>query len=127
MEEQKICKSLGESGCYFFCLLKFANKENDAINIYKEAVALNFMDKDCFIKDPVALLKHLTNKKYSVVKQTESPVDGDLIIARFANKRTGLKHFAIVDKNNNITYDPLGESVTVSEGYIESYRIFIGV
>ena len=125
--EQRICKSLGESGCYFFCLLKFANKENDAINIYKEALALNFIDKDCYIKDPVALLKHLTNKKYCVIKQTESPVDGDLIIARLVNNRTGLKHFVMVDKNNNVIYDPLEESVTVKEGDSESYRGFIGV
>ena len=125
--EQRICKTLGESGCYFFCLLKFANKENDAINIYKEALSLNFIDKECYIKDPAALLKHLTNKKYCVIKQTESPVDGDLIIARFVNNRTGLKHFVMVDKNNNVIYDPLEESVTVKEGYIESYRVFIGV
>lgn len=124
--EQKISKIIGESGCYFTCLCKFAGKENDIISIYKKSLALGYIEEDCYIKDPVKILKMLTGKNYSVVKQSTA-LEADLIITRFVNKRTGFNHFAITDVNAKVLYDPLGDSVTVKEGYAESFRMFVEI
>lgn len=40
-------------------------------------------------------------------------------------KRTGYSHFVLMKGPQEIKYDPLGDSVTVKEGYVESYRAFI--
>ena len=121
--EQKICKILGESGCYFFCLLHCAGKENDAINIYKKVVDIGWMDEDCYVKDPCAILKFLTGKKYSLVKDAVLDPSANIIIGLWYNPTTNHHHFVVMDSNNNVTYDPLGESITVRDGALESYRL----
>lgn len=122
--EQKICRILGESGCYFFCLLHSVGKENDALNIYKKAVDIGWMDEDCYIKDPCAILKYLTGKSYTVVKDTALDPNANIIIGLWHNPATNFHHFVIMDSNNNVVWDSLGHSITVADGSIESYRNF---
>lgn len=122
--EQKICKILGESGCYFFCLLHSVGKENDALSIYKKVVDIGWMDEDCYIKDPCAILKYLTGKKYTAVKDTALDPNANIIIGLWHNPATNFHHFVIMDSNNNVVWDSLGHSTTVADGSIESYRLF---
>lgn len=122
--EQKICKILGESGCYFFCLLHYVGKENDALSIYKKVVDIGWMDEDCYIKDPCAILKYLTGKKYTAVKGTVLDPNANIIIGLWHNPATNFHHFVIMDSNNNVAWDSLGYSTTVADGSIESYRLF---
>lgn len=122
--EQKICRILGESGCYFFCLLHSVGKENDALNTYKKVVDIGWMDEDCYIKDPCAILKYLTGKKYTAVKDTSLDPNADIIIGLWHNPATNFHHFVIMDSNNNVVWDSLGHSTTVADGSIESYRLF---
>lgn len=122
--EQKICRILGESGCYFFCLLHSVGKENDALNIYKKVVDIGWMDEDCYIKDPCAILKYLTGKKYTAVKDTALDPNANIIIGLWHNPATNFHHFVIMDSNNNVVWDSLGHSTTVAGGVIESYRLF---
>lgn len=122
--EQKICRILGESGCYFFCLLHSVGKENDALNIYKKVVDIGWMDEDCYIKDPCAILKYLTGKKYTAVKDTALDPSANIIIGLWHNPTTNFHHFVIMDSNNNVVWDSLGHSTTVADGSIESYRLF---
>ena len=121
--EQKICKILGESGCYFFCLLHYVGKENDALSIYKKVVDIGWMDEDCFIKDPCAILRYLTGKSYTVVKDEALDPSANIIIGLWYNPATNFHHFVVMDSNNNVAYDPLGASTTVVDGAIESYRL----
>lgn len=122
--EQKICRILGESGCYFFCLLHSVGKENDALSIYKKVVDIGWMDEDCYIKDPCAILKYLTGKKYTAVKDTALDPNANIIIGLWHNPATNFHHFVIMDSNNNVVWDSLGHSTTVADGSIESYRLF---
>lgn len=122
--EQKICKILGESGCYFFCLLHYVGKENDALNIYKKVVDIGWMDEDCYIKDPCAILRYLTGKSYAVVKDTVLDPNANIIIGLWHNPTTNFHHFVIMDSNNKVVWDSLGYSTTVADGVIESYRLF---
>ena len=122
--EQKICKILGESGCYFFCLLHYAGKENDALSIYKKVVDIGWMDFDCYVKDPCAILNYLTGKKYTVKKSEVLDPTANIIIGKWYNPTTNHSHFVVMDSNNNVVWDPLGNSITVANGTIKSYRIF---
>ena len=122
--EQEICRILGESGCYFFCLLRYAGRCDDAISIYKEVVEKAWMDPDCYVKDPCAILEYLTGKKYTVKKSEVLDPNSNIIIGRWHNPTTNHSHFVVMDSNNNVTYDPLGESITVAGGAVESYRLF---
>lgn len=45
--------------------------------------------------------------------------------SRIKSERTGYSHFVLMKGPQEIKYDPLGDSVTVKEGYVESYRAFI--
>lgn len=122
--EQKICKILGESGCYFFCLLHYVGKENDALSIYKKVVDIGWMDPDCYVKDPCAILRYLTGKSYTVVKDTVLDPKANIIIGLWHNPATSFRHFVVMDSNNNVVWDSLGDSSTVRDGYLESYRLF---
>ena len=122
--EQKISKIIGESGCYFLCLLKFCNEEDNAIKWYKRSLALGYIEEDCYIKEPTKILQLLTGKEYQVVKQS-SPFEADLIVTRFVKNKTN--HFVITDVYASVKYDPLVDSVTVKEGYPESFRMFMEI
>lgn len=122
--EQKIAKAIGDSGCYFLCLLKACNKEDNAIGYYKKYVAAGLMEEDCFIKKPVAILSDLTGQSYQVLKSIAPDEAASILVARFHNPKTGLYHFVLVDSNGSVIWDPYGTSNTVANGYIESYRLF---
>lgn len=121
--EQEICRQIWNGGCYFLCLLKFCNEEDNAIKWYKKALALGYIEKDCYIKNPTAILKMITGKTFNVVKQFGA-FAADLIITRYYNPTSKKNHFVITDENAVVKYDPLGESYTVKNGYPESYRLF---
>src|SRR5574344_1861786 len=112
--EQKICKILGESGCYFFCLLHYVGKENDALSIYKKVVDIGWMDPDCYVKDPCAILRYLTGKSYTVVKDTALDPKANIIIGLWHNPATNHYHFVVMDSNNNVVWDSLKDSTTVA-------------
>lgn len=122
--EQEICRILGKSGCYFFCLLRCVGRCDDAISIYKEVVEKDWMDPDCYVKDPCAILNYLTGKKHTVKKSEVLDPNSNIVIGRWYNPTTNHSHFVVMDSNNNVTYDPLGESITVASGAVESYRLF---
>lgn len=125
--EQKICKAIYESGCYFLSLLHLANKEDEALVKYKKYVKEGWMISDCFIADPCKILLELFGKKYSVVKSDINDQSADFVIARYVSPITKLSHFVVVNKKGEVIYDPYGKSQTVSNGYPESYRCFYEV
>ena len=121
--EQEICRQIWNGGCYFLCLLKFCNEEDNAIFWYKECVKKDYMGDDCYIKNPTAILRLVTGKNFNVVKQSGAYA-ADLVITRYYCPKTEHNHFVITDENAVVKYDPLGESYTVKNGYPESYRLF---
>jgi hypothetical protein len=120
-------ENIGKSGCYFLCLLYVTNNLPNALPLYDKFVDKCYMDKDCFIRDPLSIMRDLTGKKYNVFKSEKFEKTADVRIAYFYNKTTGLHHFVVVDKYNTVQYDPLGASNTVKNGVVESYRLFFEV
>ena len=129
---QSYCKSLSDNGCYLFCLFNIAEgvtgKSFDVIKkswyfITKGWIKFNqndYYDKYNFtILNPVAILNHLTNLKWTVRKESPSYKikDNDYVV----------QFWTIDGKSGHFirrTYNSLQYSRNVEKGKIGSYRIF---
>lgn len=122
-EIQKKLKMIGDEGCYFLCILKACDVNSARIlSLYDYFIAVGYMDKDCFIKQPEAIVKFLLGKSIICYKSENEEKDALFNIARFYNDRTKLSHFCLITDTG--IWDPLGTSVTASEGRIADYRVF---
>lgn len=124
-------KRIYDYGCYFMSLLYVRNTYyseiptiDELFMYYDTFIERGWMDFDCYVKDPCAILNYLTGKKYSVKKDTALDPSANIIIGRWYNPNTNHSHFVVMDSNNNVVWDSLGYSTTVADGYIKSYRLF---
>lgn len=124
-------KQIYEYGCYFMSLLYVGNVYYSGISTvdellmyYNTFITQGWMDPDCYVKDPCAILKYLTGKKYMVVKDVALDPNANIVIGRWHNPATNHYHFVVMDRNNNVVWDSLGYSITVADGVVESYRLF---
>jgi len=130
MNAQTIAKRLAESGCYFLSLLHIVNKDNDAIGLYRQAVQLDFMDEDCFVKVPENVLALAVGGKWLVRHEPASylPNKDESEILRFERKAEKVySHFVVGDGKGNVIYDPLDTSQTVASGKLVSKRIVLRI
>lgn len=123
-------KQIYDYGCYFMSLLYVSSTPysepatlDELLKYYDTFIARGWMDPDCYVKDPCAILEYLTDKKYSVKKAVVLDTSADIIIGRWYNPATNLHHFVVMDSNNNVVWDSLKDSNTVRNGVIESYRL----
>lgn len=123
-------KQIYDYGCYFMSLLYVSEVPyseltslDELLKYYDTFIAKCWMDEDCYIKDPCAILEYLTGKKYTVKKELVLDTGADIVIGRWYNPATNFHHFVVMDSNNNVVYDPLGDSITVADGVVESYRL----
>ena len=125
----KKIESIYNYGCYFLSLCYVAKGRepyniDEMVDWYDLFIKKDWMGEDCYVKDPCAILEFFTSKKYTVVKDTVLDPKVGIVIGRWHNPTTNHFHFVVMDSNNNVTYDPLGESITVRDGFVESYRLF---
>lgn len=138
-------------GCYFCSVLYLAEVKrqkffqvDEAIAIYKSAMATGIVgkevfDKDgnlidgCFVNDPVSLFA-LCGVEVGTVTRTGPEykcAKGEheiLCYHRPANTPSGMgnkehTHF-VAGYNGGVSFDPLGDSNTVRHGYLKSKRVF---
>ena len=128
MNAQTIAKRIGDSGCYFLSILHLANRENEAIGFYRQALSVGAMEDDCYIKDPPRLLSLVAGGRWSVEhKPADYQTKGnELEILRFERKATTktYAHFVVGDGRGQVAYDPLDNAQTVAQGKLVSKRIF---
>lgn len=129
----EVAKQIYDYGCYFLSLLYVRSKPysepanlDEILTYYDTFVEMGWMDSDCYVKDPCAILKYLTGKKYTVKKDVVLDPNANIIIGRWYNPTTNLRHFVVMDRYNMVVWDSLGDSSTVRDGVIESYRLFYG-
>lgn len=116
IEIQKALKYIGDEGCYFLCLRKLANRADDTLlEDYYTCLEHDYMDKDCYIKDPVAILRSW-GVKWTNVRKSNSY--GQIVVY----KHNAFLHFCALTEDG--LFDPLGESNTVKNGHVDSYRLF---
>ena len=136
---QKTYKYLGDSGCYFFCINKIAEmagtKLTNLTDTYYKLLDEKIITEDAFVNNAKLFIEALTGDEWIVSKTSyiSSIMMADIlsknlkdafIVARYVNGSYG--HFVIINpENNEVIFDPLGESNTVKNGTIKSYRIFI--
>lgn len=122
MEIQQILKSLGDGGCYFLCILKHFDQEEEAVRWYHKAVGLKYMKPDCYLDYPNQIAQMLSKKRWTVRHEgpTYEPGPKEWVIDRYERKTTmGTQaHFVLPD------WDPLGNSLTRSQGALVSKRVF---
>lgn len=118
-------------GCYFMSLLYVSNVPHteltsldELFKYYDIFIIKGWMGPDCYVKDPCAILKFLTGKKYTVVKDAVLDPSANIIIGRWYNPTTNFHHFVVMDRDNTVVWDSLLDSNTVKNGIIESYRLF---
>lgn len=125
---ETICQNINKAGCYMMCLsfaaLHSESNFDQLLGIYKTLVDQRWVDDDCYVKDPCSILKYFTGNDFKVEKTHVYDDEADIKIARFFNKRTGLNHFVLMQDEKAVLWDPVENSVTVREGYIESWRLF---
>ena len=122
--QNTLIKNLYESGCYFLCICEIAERHTgrpvDIIKTAVKALEEGWIEEDFTILRPAQILEYLTEKSWVCIKsEKESKEPDSYTVQCYKNNRTGYTHFRMED------WDSLKDSVTVREGKIISYRIFL--
>lgn len=133
---QSFLLSLGDYGCYVFCIINIAEeylKEkfsySQVFDFIEQGIAKGYIDFDWgnykntdnfYVVRPDAFLSMMINKKCTIRKCAASykPLENEYIVERWANN--GYAHFARTANK----YNSLQHSVCVEKGKIESTRVF---
>ena len=131
IKASEAAKRIYDYGCYFMSLLYVRNIHysevptiDELFEYYDTFIDRGWMEPDCYVKDPCAILNYLTGKKYTVKKSAVLDPNANIIIGRWYNPSTDHSHLVVMDSNNNVVWDSLGHSTTVANGFVESYRLF---
>lgn len=127
-------EKIAEYGCYFLSLCyagfnEVAERKRELIyqeilSNYEEFVEADIIDEDCYVKHPTEILRYYTGVEWEVKKASELDTNADIAIALWFNPRTNFHHFVLMNKDCTVKWDPIFNSKTVEEGYIESWRLF---
>ena len=113
---QRALKYIGDEGCYFLCLRKMAGrKDEDLLKDYFFCLENGYIDRDCYVKNPIAILS-AWGVKYRNVRKDSSY--GQIVVY----KHNANLHFCL--NTDEGLFDPLGDSNTVKYGHVDSYRLF---
>lgn len=131
---QSFCKSIGDNGCYLFCLFNIAEQvtgkhfdifEKSEYFIDRGWIKFNWKnysdDDNFFVLNPVKILQNLTGLTWSVRKEGETykPVKDDFYVEFWSiNGKSG--HFARLMNN----FNSLQFSKNVEYGEVKSFRVF---
>jgi hypothetical protein len=101
MKEQTIAKRIGETGCYFLCIMYLADKITDShfdiIEAYKKYISMNYLGEDCFVMNPGEILSDLTGRNMrfdkagilAVVPDDAHIIDSSVLVSLFLGVALG--------------------------------------
>ena len=116
-------------GCYFFVLLRWAEildggefTESSILQTFEQCKKAGWIEKDCFIVNPVAILNYCQNKKaFKAVSLSSDQPKEDVFVVY--NKKPGHGHFTLGTKDGAV-WDSLDPSRPGVKDYrVESYRV----
>ena len=129
-------------GCYFLSIANSVGKEFtvDEINrAWQECIKRGYISGDenndgdmddyneLLILDPTKVCKLLGSKFMYINRHFEPgvfiPVNYYAIGCYF-NPKNKFRHFVVIDCTKKVIYDPIPNSLTVQNGYLESIRLF---
>lgn len=119
-------KALGSEGCAFLCACYVLGLDIEELP-KKIAMCQNDLSlaSDFEIKSWERVFNNLGahgEKKYSVLKTDVWTTDFKYCIGMFYNPTTKLTHFVVLNKNKEIDFDPVRNSITVRDGYLKDFR-----
>lgn len=134
---QRIHSAIGKAGCYALACVQAADpgiSSGDALDIIIYAISKKFIyfnpgnmaDPENMRVDDAAALICLTRKEplRAWTRRRElpgyKPRPGELVIERWVSATNN--HFIV--REGSMAWDPYGDSATVKNGKMESYRIF---
>ncbi|MDR3019787.1 MAG: DUF261 domain-containing protein [Treponema sp.] len=131
-------EALRKEGCYFFALLRWAEilrgsskpgngfefTDADVLKIFEVCNSKGWIEDDCFIVNPVAVLNHcIENPRFSSVFRSQSMPEEPLFAVYL--KKPGHGHFVLGDKTG-IIWDSLEPGRPGVRDYqVDSYRVII--
>lgn len=106
------------------CLMHAANKDDCQIyDCYVQFVMDRLMNEDCYILDPVQILRQAGRRDIDKVEKAYRPdIAAKVTIGYFVNGPYG--HFVLCNNDGEVIFDPLGSSNSVKNGTVQSYRLF---
>ena len=129
-KEKKMIKDLqtkllkmGNFGCLCMCYLYMIDiNPEELVTNYDKLVAKGIIDEDCFVRDGDAFISFFGSRKKVLFTSVDNK-QYDKYIACF---QLGDKaHFVVVDKDDNIIYNPYLKSVCVRDGAIKGKRVLV--
>ena len=127
---QDFFAAVGAEGCYALTLCKIAElatraegNTGAAFLGIERGVKAGYIKPDMTVLDGAAFLKLLTGKEWTKEWKDAGyvPKEGDWLAAEWFNGKTGKTHFTL---EYPVKWNSLGDSVTVKEGAIRSYRVY---
>ena len=129
-KEKKMIKDLqtkllkmGNFGCLCMCYLYMIDIDpEELVTNYDKLVDKGIIDEDCFVRDGDAFIAFFGSRKKVLFTSVDNK-QYDKYIACF---QLGDKaHFVVVDKDDNIIYNPYLKSVCVRDGAIKGKRVLV--
>ena len=131
---QSFCKAIGNYGCYVLCIIDIAEeitgKKFNPIQVMEDCITKGFVyfdksnydNKDnFFVKEPHKVLEMLTNRKFTITKESSDyKAKKDEYVIEFWSTNGLDGHFARINKD----FNSLQKSRNVNSGRIHSYRVF---
>lgn len=114
-------EQIGKYGCYLLSIANHFEYQGDIVDFYDKCLKEKWIEEDCTVLNPAAIAHYLGGGNWMVIK-SNTPLemnDADFYVECWKNNRTGYTHFRLPES------DTLKNSVTVKEGKIVSYRIFM--
>lgn len=114
---------IGNFGCLCMCYLYMIGIDPEQLVLnYDKLVERGIIDEDCFVKDGDAFLAFFGSRK-KVLKVSTDNTQYSKYIACY---QVGTKsHFVVIDKNNNIIFNPYFDSVCVKQGKVVGKRVLV--
>jgi hypothetical protein len=129
---QDIIKNIGTDGCYALCLVKIAGlfektdyTAGQAADLIIGGAEMGFIGGDMTVRNGAGFLQYITGNRWAMRRSSVAPAQNaplSATVAEWFNPRTGLTHFTLISP---AAFDPLADSVTVKEGAVRSYRVYM--
>lgn len=114
---------MGNFGCLCMCYLYMIDIDPEQLVLnYDKLIERGIIDEDCFVKDGDAFLAFFGSRKKVLKVSTDNTQYSKYIACYQVGPKS---HFVVIDKNNNIIFNPYFDSICVKQGKIVGKRVLV--
>lgn len=114
---------MGNSSCLCMCYLFMIDIDpEELVTNYDKLVAKEIIDEDCFVRDGDAFISFFGSRKKVLFTSIDNKQYDKYIACFQLGEKT---HFVVVDKDDNIIYNPYYQSICLKEGKIVGKRTLV--